>query len=197
MSWLYTFVGIFFVIYLLLRVRVGVETGYNACNKLTLTLRVGLLRIRILPRDSKKQHMKKSTNKTAKQKKPLPRFLPYLPCALKALKRVLCYLRVDKLRVNVIVATPDPADTVVRYGQLNAAVGSLWGPFHRAVQVKDARVHLDVDLHSSSSRADAFLSVSWRISQLLSVLLLFLCDLIAVAHSQSKNKQEGMVAQYG
>lgn len=196
MSGLYTLTGIFFVLLFLLRVRFGLEAEYTDRN-LTLKLRLGAFRIKILPGASKNKHEKKRLKKAPKQKKPITQYLPFLPCALKALKRILRYLRVDKLRVNVIVATPDPADTVVRYGQLNAVIGSLWGPFHRTVQVKDANVHLDVDLQSASSSAEAFLSVSWRISQLFSVLFLFICDLITVILREGKNNQESMVAQYG
>ena len=192
----YILLAILLLLYLVLRVRVGVEAGYMSRN-LSLKLRLGLFRIRLLPPNKKKDHAKKRTQKQPKEKKPITRFLPYLPCAFRLVKRIVSRLRVDKLQANLIVATPDPADTVTRYGQLNAAIGALWGPFNNALEVKDANIHLDVDLQSANSSADAFLSVSWRLSQLLSALVLFLCDIIKSAHKKQKNKQKGMVVQYG
>lgn len=192
------FAAVLCVLYLLARIRVGLVAKYST-GTIDLRLRVGLLHFCLYPRPEKKKRMVTNRKKPAGGRKtPVLRYLPYVPCLLRAIKQVLTDIRVDRLRADILISAPDSADAVIRYGQVNAAIGALWGPFHRLFNVKDAHVHLDADMLCAGSNIRAELSLSWRISQLLSIAfsLIFNCITVAVKE-RTKNKQESMVAQYG
>ena len=181
-------------LFLMSRVRVGVALEY-AAQRFTLKARVGTLFVTVLPgREKKAAKQKKRASGAPKEKKQFARYLPYVPCLMRAVVRVLRQIRVDKLDLHVRVGGADPADTAERYCQLNAAVGSLWGPFRSLVNVKEADVHLDVDFESERSKAQGSLAVSWRISQLLSTVVVLAKDLIVAAgQNRAANQQESMV----
>ena len=187
-------VAVLLGLFLMSRVRVGVALEY-AAQRFTLKARVGTLFLTVLPgREKKAAKQKKRASGTPKDKKQFARYLPYVPCLMRAVVRVLRQIRVDQLDLCVQVGGADPADTAERYGQLNAAVGSLWGPFRSLVNVKEADVHLDVDFESERSKAQGSLAVSWRISQLLSTVVVLAKDLIVAAgRNRAANQQESMV----
>lgn len=197
MNWLIVFAAVLLGLFLLVQVRVGVALEYKP-QEFVAEVRFGFLSYRILPAKKRDEKKKKGTAATSAEKKPLTRFSPYIPCVLRTGCRVLRQLRVDKLDLNIVVGGQDPADTAVRYGQLNAAVGSVWGPLGECVRVKQADVHLDVDFDAGRTRTHGALSVSWRLSQLLSALLYFAHDVFVIAYrTRATNKQEGMVIEHG
>lgn len=195
MSWLWL-AGVLLVLWLLLLIRVGVAVSYNS-DALQVKLRIGRLSVPVYPGKEPKREAESQPKqeKAPKKTKSIKRYFPFVPCALKAVRRVLKATRIDKLDISLCVGSSDPADAAELYGRLNAAVGSVWGPFHQLVDVKDAKVHLDVDMEADRSTALGQVNVSWRLSELFSVIFFFGWDVLRVAlRDRTRHKQEGMVA---
>lgn len=163
------------VLLLIGQIRVGGRAEFNA-QGFFLWVRLGKLRIKILPLRPKGEQKPKKTKrkKTRKPKKvkppaPLPEkiggALEYaqalLPVGLEAAKGMWRGLRVDNLELELTAGSPDPADAAMLYGRANAALGALWTPLTRAFHVKDgrARVRLDFDAPGMTVYGTAELSV--------------------------------------
>lgn len=175
MKALFVLAVVVLVLLLIGQVRVGGQAEFNA-EGFFLWVRVGKLRIKILPmkpkeEKPKKPKKKKKPKKPRKEKEPtsLPEkiggALEYakelLPVALEAAGGLLKDLRVDALRLELTAGSPDPADAAMVYGQANAALGALWYPLTKAFKVKDgsARVLLDFDALGMTVYGTAGLSI--------------------------------------
>lgn len=175
MKALYILVVIVLVLFLIGQVRVGGQAEFNA-EGFFLWVRLGKIRIKILPAKPKeekeeKPKKKKKPKKPKKEKEPTP--LPekiggaleyakeLLPVALEAAGGLLRGLRVDTLRLELTAGSPDPADAAMVYGQANAALGALWVPLIKVFKVKDgsARVKLDFDAPGMTVYGAAGLSI--------------------------------------
>ena len=175
MKALWILAAVVLVLFLIGQVRVGGQAEFNA-EGFFLWVRVGKLRIKILPmkpkaEKPKKPKKKKKPKKPKKEKEPAP--LPekiggaleyakeLLPVALEAAGGMLRGLRVDTLRLELTAGSPDPADAAMVYGQANAALGALWHPLTKAFKVKDgsARVKLDFDAPGMTVYGAAGLSI--------------------------------------
>ena len=166
------------VLLLIGQVRVGGRAEFNA-EGFFLWIRLGRLRIRLLPAKPKgeekppkpRKPKKEKRKKTKKEKPPAP--LPekiggaleyaqaLLPVALEAAGGMWRGLRVDTLRLELTAGAADPADAANLYGQANAALGALWYPLTRAFHVKDgaAQVKLDFDAPGMTVYGTAALSI--------------------------------------
>ena len=164
------------VLLLVGQVRVGGRAEFNV-NGFFLWVRLGRLRIKILPAKPKKkveekpQKQKKKPEKPKKEKPPTPLSekiggtLEYaralLPVALEAAGGMLRGLRIDALELELTAGSPDPADAAMLYGQATAALGALWYPLTTAFQVRDgrARVNIDFDAPGMTVYGAAALSI--------------------------------------
>lgn len=161
------------VLLLIGQIRVGGQAEFNA-EGFFLWVRVGKLRIKILPmkpKAEKPKEKKKKPKKPQKEKEPTP--LPekiggaleyareLLPVALEAAGGMLRGLRVDTLRLELTAGSSDPADAAMLYGQASAALGALWRPLTAAFRVEDgsARVNLDFDAPGMTVYGTAGLSI--------------------------------------
>ena len=175
MKALYVLAVIVLVLFLIGQVRLGGQAEFSA-EGFFLWVRLGKLRIKILPAKPKeekeeKPKKKKKPKRPKEEKEPTP--LPekiggaleyakeLLPVALEAAGGLLRGLRVDVLRLELTAGSPDPADAAMVYGQANAALGALWHPLTRAFKVKDgsARVKLDFDAPGMTVYGIAGLSI--------------------------------------
>jgi len=157
----YILAAVVLVLFLIGQVRVGGRAEFNA-EGFFLWVRLGKLRIKILPMKPKKdtekkpkKPKKKKEPKRPKEKPPTP--LPekvggaleyakeLLPVGLEAAGGMLRGLRVDTLELELTAGSPDPADAAMVYGQATAALGALWYPLTRAFRVKDGRARVDID----------------------------------------------------
>lgn len=166
------------VLLLIGQVRVGGRAEFNA-DGFFLWVRLGKLRIKILPmkpkeekpQKPKKPKKKKKPKEPKKEKEPVPfpervgGALEYakalLPVALEAAGGMLRGLRVDNLELELTAGSSDPADAAVLYGRACAALGALWEPLTGAFRVKDgsARVKLDFDAPGMTVYGAAALSI--------------------------------------
>ena len=128
---------------------------------------------------TKKQAKKKEHTKESKEHKfktpnreQILYSLDVLPEVLiRAARRALKKLRISPLKVHVLVAGTDPADTAVLYGYLHAALGAVLPPLHQAVKIKDQDIQLFPDF--TQDRMDFILDVGigMRIIDLIIVVL--------------------------
>lgn len=153
----------------------------------TLWLRLGPVRVTLLPRKQKTQKQRKEKSpqkperpqkaKPEKQKPTLGGSLAYakilLPTVLECARRVWGAIYLNTLYLELQVGAEDPGEAAMAYGRANAVLGALWTPLVRAFRVKDghARVDLDFDRKEPALYARAELSI--RLGQALWLGLFF------------------------
>ena len=91
---------------------------------------------------------------------------PILGRALKRTGRRLC---LAPLKVHLLVAGPDPADTALLYGRLEAALGAALPALYRLVRIKDQDVRLFLDFQREQMDLIADVGLSLRPWDLVSV----------------------------
>ncbi len=91
------------------------------------------------------------------------------PILGRALKRTGRRLRLTPLKVHLLVAGPDPADTALLYGRLEAALGAALPALHRLVRIKDQDVRLFLDFQREQMDLIADVGLSLRPWDLVSV----------------------------
>lgn len=168
------------VILLLLpaQVRVAYDMG-----DLTAELRYGTLRIPLYPREGKekkpKEKIAEETDKKSEKKKlsvnreQILYSLEKLPPILgRALRRVGNRICIAPLKVHLLVAGTDPADTAMLYGKLEAALAAGLPVLHRAVKIREQDVRLFLDFQQE--QMDCIADVGVRIRP-WDVLVIALC----------------------
>ncbi len=76
---------------------------------------------------------------------------------IRAARRATKKLRISPLKIHVLVAGDDPADTAVIYGYLHAALGAILPPLHQAVRISDQDIQLFPDF--TQERMDIILDI--------------------------------------
>ena len=171
----------------------------------SLWLRLGPVRITLLPRKQKTQKQRKEKSpqkpersqkaKPERQKPTLGGSLAYakvlLPTVLECARRVWGAIYLNTLYLELQVGAEDPGEAAMAYGRANAALGAIWTPLVRAFHVKDghARVNLDFDRKEPALYARAELSI--RLGQALWLGLYFgLKALRALLRVKNEKKQQ-------
>ena len=169
---------------LLCLTRVGVLVKFG--EELTVTARLGFVRIQVLPAKKKPpQHEKKPKAKQAqksepeKPKKAFPK--PALsdirdavktlwPPLKKALRRTRRGVRIDPLDVSVILGgQAEPADAAQLYGELHGAVWTGMPVLEQLLVIPRPHIHLDVDFTAEETKILGSIGVSARIGTLLRI----------------------------
>ena len=170
---------------LFLCIPVGVDVSYE--DDFRLRLKIGFLRLPLLPaKDKGKQKEKKKkqqksaekqennkTDKTAKKKLKfsLQDVFELLRIAFAVLGRFRRSLSIDLFRLHILVAAPDPYDAVVRFGALNAALGVLAAPAHKALKIRKEDVRTDVNVQSAQGAISLQLVATLQIWEILRIAL--------------------------
>ena len=171
----------------------------------SLWLRLGPVRITLLPRKQKtqKQRKKRSSQKPEQPQKAKPErqkptlggSLAYakvlLPTVLECARRVWGAIYLNTLYLELQAGAEDPGEAAMAYGRANAALGAFWTPLVRAFHVRDghARVNLDFDRTEPALYARAELSI--RLGQALWLGLYFgLKALRALLRVKNEKKQQ-------
>ena len=76
---------------------------------------------------------------------------------VKAVSRSLRKLRIEPLKIHVLVAGDDPADTAYLYGKIQAVLGGVVPAMHRTVRIKEQDIRLFLDF--TQDRMDAIVDV--------------------------------------
>ena len=143
-----------------------------------LWVRYGPVRRRIFPAPEKEEKSSsKIKDKPAKKKAGINReqilyALEKLPPILgRALQRTGRSIRVRPLKVYVLVAGRDPADTALLYGQLEAALHGALPLLERAVWIEDQDIRLFLDFSVREADVIADVGVSLRPGSLVWIAL--------------------------
>ena len=154
---------------------VGVDAAY-AEGAFSLAARIGPARLHLLPKapDAKpgKARPKKPKKKKEKTKSAPPDAQTLLKLAelgLQALDR----LRQRLLRLGFVSGAPDPYDTALTFGCVNAALGALTPLAERTLCIDERDIQTGVDFDAERPRIDARIVCTIRIGQIVAVALIF------------------------
>ena len=174
-------IGMILLLFLLLSLlRVGVIVDFG--GELRVRLRVGPVKLTVLPRKEKRAQKKAAEEKTKPKaagghrlpKLSFPELRELAGTVLGALKRTLrrtCRrTRIDPLEVGVIFAGDDPADTAQTYGYANAALWTLMPKLEELFYIPKPSVYLGMDFTKAENSAEGTVGVSLRVCDLFAIL---------------------------
>lgn len=178
MTALWIILAIALVLTLLNLLPVGVDAAY-ADGAFSLAARIGPARLHLLPKapDAKPGKAKtKKPKKKAKKKSAPPDAQTLLKLAelgLQALDRLRQKLHVRLLRLVFVSGAPDPYDTALAFGCVNAALGALTPLAERTLCIDERDIQTGVDFDADRPRIDARIVCTIRIGQIVAVALIF------------------------
>ena len=196
MGWLIT-LG---VVTLLAVLPLGVSVNYDAVGAVVRVIAGPLkITVFPLPKKEKKEKKKKTPKQKAKSgetaapapeepKPPQPPapskekkskeekggslldFLPLVKLVFRFLGDFRRKLRLDNLRVKLIMAADDPCDLAVNYGRIWAAVGNLLPQLERIFVIKKRDIEVACDFTASETLIIARLDVTITLGRLLALV---------------------------
>lgn len=185
-------VGVLLVLLLLLLfLRVGAEVAFGA-GETRVLLRVGLLRWQLLPRKGKKrQATKKDASAASKKKESQPATKPklgwrewksgaelLLPPLKRALRRTRRAVRIDPLRLHIVLGGDDPAAVGQSYGYAQALLWSAMPEAERLLNIPDPHIRLDADFDGGATRCQGEVGMRFRIGSMAAISLALLPPLL-------------------
>lgn len=160
---------------------VGIQAEYGG-QQLLVRLKVGPLRISLYPVKKKERSVKAGIGKESSV--PSDRSCPKLspeklihllrligPEVWGLLLRIQKRLRVDRLHLKLTIGGTDPADVVLCYGRIYAAVGTIWQPMVEQLHIRDGRIHMGLDFERSDCKVEGDLALSLRVFVLIGLAL--------------------------
>lgn len=204
MGALLTVLIVFLIIFLLLMIKISFIIGYD--TKPTVILKVLFFKLNFTePKKKKKKESKaKKPKKQKKEKKdekkkdegivssPADVILLVKEVALGLLKKFFCHLRVDSLRLNVIVASDDPSKTALLYGTICPTAFIITDQLYRHKGKKSGEFESVIvpDFCASSPQFDIHIILSIKIWQILSCLMTGGLGFVRY-YANKNNKKEG------
>lgn len=200
------------ILFLLCQIRIGGQAEYSD-KGFEAWIRIASFKIQVFPLKKKDKAAKKKKPPKEKKKKKKAETaesesksitekvggaLDYaqnlLPIGLDAVKHLYSKIQMDKLELELIVGSADPADAAMAYGQASAALGALWYPLTQAFHVKDGNARVRVDFEAKSMTVYGLAALTIKIGQILWLGIYFgvkaLRAFLAVRKRQ-KTKQSG------
>lgn len=180
---------------LLSLVRLGVWAAYQD-GRLTLRIRIGPVRITLLPKKKKRTPKAPKPHKKEMSKPPrtagdlLDIARRALPVALEAAGRLKRKIRVDRIYLDVIVAGEDPAAAALAYGGVNAAVGMIWPLVEQNLNVKDRRIRTRADFSAAETQLALEAAAALTVGQALSLALWLLPRLPGILGQEGKRREK-------
>lgn len=165
------------LIVLLCRTRAGVLVTLG--DAVRVDVKLGPLRIQIVPGREKTAKKPQKEKKEGKEKKPFPK--PSLadiqdalrtlgPPLKKALGRTRRGIRIDPLRLSLAIGgREDPAAAAKLYGEINAGVWAGMPALEQLLDIPDPRIHTETDFEAEKTRTEGTLGVTIRIGTVLAV----------------------------
>ena len=165
------------VLLLFLMLPVGVDAAFRQ-EIFFLKIKFGPIRLRLLPaKDLPKTHDEKKKEKKKKKKKDdkdggkeklklrpgKNDIVDGLTLVLGLLSGLRRHLSVDLLQLDFVCAAPDPYDAVMQYGYVNAGFSLLSPLLHRALNIRDEEIVLDLDVAAEKLCIDARLIATFQI----------------------------------
>ena len=180
-------IGMILLLFLLLSLlRVGAIVDFG--GELRVRLRVGPVKLTVLPKKKKKaRKAAEAAGKTPEEKtKPkaagghrLPKLSfpelrelagTVLGALMRTLRRTCRRTRIDPLEIGVIFAGDDPADTAQTYGYANAALWTLMLRLEELFYIPKPSIYLSVDFTKTETSAEGTVGVSLRVCDLFAIL---------------------------
>ena len=170
-------IGIIMLILLLLvSIRVGVVFHFG--DQTTLKLRIGPVRLTILP---KKKTEKRTAKAEAAPKQSAPpkkknKLTPLEVCnlvtavfsGLRAMAhRAGKHLRVDPLELSAVIGGSDPAEVAQSFGAATAAVWSLMPQAEEVLHIPNPAIHLDMDYNAPKTVVSGTVGLSFRVGNVI------------------------------
>lgn len=172
---------------ILLLIPAGIRFSYDQ-GDLGLWARYGPIKVQLYPPKKageegdapEPEKVKKKSSKSKKKKEKGPKAkinkeqilysLEKLPPILgRALRRTGRRIRISPLKVHLLIACPDPADTALLYGKIEAALAAGLPALHRMVRINDQDIQLFPDFTEERIDAIAEAGVSVRPWDVLSI----------------------------
>lgn len=167
------------ILLLILCIPVGVDVRY--IERFQADVKIGPFGLSLYPRKPRppKVHEQPEPAESDAAEKPKKKRIKLtlrdipelLRIAFDALRRFRRRLSIDLLMLHVLVAAEDPYDAVVRFGSLNAALGALSGPAHRALKIRREDVQTFVDVQEKKCIIEFRIKASIQIWEALGVAL--------------------------
>jgi len=178
---------------LILVTPVRIRAAYDQ-GDLTVKLRFGPVKLQIFPQPEKTEKAEKKPKKEPKKKekkekpkKPKAKInreqiffaLEKLPPILgRALKRTGKSIRIEPLKVWLLVAGNDPADTALLFGQLEAALAAGLPVLRRVIRIKDEDIRLYLDFTEQQVDCIADVGIALRPWSLVAIGVKALASLV-------------------
>lgn len=202
MGWL---IGLGIVV-LLAVLPLGVRIRYD-CDGIAVTVLAGPVRILVFPRTKKekkkKEKPKPEKKKTAPSEKEPPKkekaggsltdFLPLVKLALELLNCFRRKLRVDNLRLKLVLAGDDPCDLAVNYGRAWAALGNLLPRLERVLVIRKRDLNVECDFTADSTVVTAGLDITITLGRLITLAVVYGLRGLKEFLSISKKRKGGAV----
>jgi len=182
------------LILILLLTPVGVDFSLLE-DEAVLNAKIGFWRTQLLPaRDDKpekekkpKKEKKKKTKETSsasdetgeetkkKKQKVKLKFtfddiIEILKIALRALGRFGRSISVDTLMLHITAAAPDPYDTAMQYGYINAAFGTLMPLARKALKIRHEDITTAMSFETQKTKINARVVVTVQIWEILHIV---------------------------
>jgi len=173
--------GVVLVLFLLGRVRLGGEAEYSQTG-LLVKVRAGWFRFQVFPlkKEKKEKPKKEKPPKEKPEKEPKPKVggplklvKQYLPLVCEAAGELKRRIRIDRLWLDLVIASSDAAGTAMAYGYANMAIGMIWPLIEQNFEVRDPRIHTGADFTAQSPTVYIDAAFSARLGQLVSFALRF------------------------
>lgn len=194
--------------FLLSLVRVGGAARYSA-EGLLAQVKVGPLRVRLYPAKPKKAKKPKTKKEKKEKGKKAPVEEPgeepakpgggielvrrNLPLIAEAAGRFRRKVRIDKLYLDFISASPDPAAAAMNFGRANAVIGMILPLFEHNFRVKERRIRTATDFQAEKStifiHAELSLTIGQGVMLGLRLLIRFLTITLRARAAQKTEKE--------
>lgn len=177
-------------------IRIGIQVLYEPSG-LTLRLKLGPIRLTLLPRKEKKRPKKKKrepeTGAAEEDKRDmLGQIRRGLPLIAETAGRLKRKVRLDRIYLDVTAAASDPAGAALAFGGVNAAVGMIWPLVEQNFNVRDRRIRTRVDFEATQPTANLDAAATLTIGQAV-VLALWLAPRLPRALGMERKKQTDTV----
>lgn len=202
MGWLISFA----IVFLLAILPLGAGVRYTA-EGLTAWVLLGRLRIRLYPVPGWLEKLQSREKKPKPPKPPAPaqpskepqpekpkntggwkKYLPLVRTGLDFLGSLRRKLRVNNLRLHLILAGDDPADLAVNYGRAWAAVGNLMPRLDRAFVIRRRDIQVECDFTEEKISVEFAMDLTITLGRILSLAVVYGVRVVKQFLAIKKNK---------